>query len=169
MQPLSHLLGAYYKIPWLAGTRVQVIANAAVILSREHGGPEVLNIEDVPDPVAGESEVVVEVGYCGICGSDLHLYDSEMAGGGIVMGLSTAVGEAITLEKGAVVQSNFGDYPILKMEGAPASIDVHFLESGAPMGGLGEPGVPPSAPALANALFAATGKRIRSLPIVAIS
>lgn len=85
------------------------------------------------------------------------------------MGLSTAMGEAITLEKGAVMQTNFADYPILKMSGAPATIDVHFIESGAPMGGLGEPGVPPAAPALANALFAVTGKRIRQLPIVAIS
>lgn len=104
------------------------------------------------------------------CGRTVNPSNGEnQIQGGIVMGLSTAVGEAITLEKGAVVQSNFGDYPILKMDGAPASIDVHFIESGAPMGGLGEPGVPPSAPALANALFAATGKRIHSLPIVAIS
>ena len=49
-------------------------------------GRRAMTYEDVPDPVAGESEVVVEVGYCGICGSDLHLYDSEMAGGGIVLG-----------------------------------------------------------------------------------
>ena len=104
------------------------------------------------------------------CGRTVNPSNGEnQIQGGIVMGLSTAVGEAITLEKGAVVQRNFGDYPILKMEGAPASIDVHFIESGAPMGGLGEPGVPPSAPALANALFAVTGKRVRSLPIVAIS
>jgi isoquinoline 1-oxidoreductase subunit beta len=64
-----------------------------------------------------------------------------------------------------VQQSSFPDYPILKMGDAPPTIDVHFIESGAPMGGIGEPGVPPAAPALANALFAATGKRIRELPI----
>jgi isoquinoline 1-oxidoreductase subunit beta len=104
------------------------------------------------------------------CGTTVNPLNAEnQIQGGITMGLSTAIGEAITLEKGAVVQSNFGDYPILKMAGAPASIDVHFIESGAPMGGLGEPGVPPAAPALANALFAATGKRIRQLPIVANS
>ena len=78
----------------------------------------------------------------------------------------TAIGEAITLDKGAVQQSNLTDYPILKMAEAPAVQDIHFLNSGANMGGIGEPGVPPAAPALANALFAATGKRIRSLPIL---
>ncbi len=83
--------------------------------------------------------------------------------GGIVMALSTCIDEAITLDKGAVVQSNFHDYPLLKLAEAP-EVDVHFLDSNASMGGLGEPGVPPTAPALANAIFAATGKRIRQLP-----
>jgi isoquinoline 1-oxidoreductase beta subunit len=84
--------------------------------------------------------------------------------GGILMGLSAAMGEAITLTGGAVDQHSFTDYPILKLADAP-QIDVHFIESGATIGGLGEPGLPPAAPALANALFAATGKRIRHLPI----
>jgi isoquinoline 1-oxidoreductase subunit beta len=83
--------------------------------------------------------------------------------GGIIMALSSCVDEAITLEKGAVVQSNFHDYRLLKMAEAP-DVDVYFLESNASMGGLGEPGVPPTAPALANAIFAATGTRIRQLP-----
>lgn len=83
--------------------------------------------------------------------------------GGIIMALSSCIDEAITLDKGAVVQSNFHDYPLLKLAEAPA-VEVHFMESNAPMGGLGEPGVPPTAPALANAIFAATGKRIRQLP-----
>jgi isoquinoline 1-oxidoreductase subunit beta len=83
--------------------------------------------------------------------------------GGIIMGLSSCVDEAITLDKGAVLQSNFNDYPLLKLAEAP-DVEVHFLESDASMGGLGEPGVPPTAPALANAIFAATGKRIRQLP-----
>ena len=86
--------------------------------------------------------------------------------GGIIMGLSAAIGEQITIEKGAVIQSNFDNYPILKLADSPTAIDVHFIESGAKMGGIGEPGLPPAAPALANALFAATGKRIRQLPIV---
>lgn len=86
--------------------------------------------------------------------------------GGTIMGLSSAIGEAITLDKGAVQQSNFSDYPILKMADAPLVQDIHFINSGAYMGGIGEPGVPPAAPALANALFAATGKRVRNLPIL---
>jgi isoquinoline 1-oxidoreductase beta subunit len=100
---------------------------------------------------------------CGTCVNPLN--GEAQVAGGIVMALSAAIGEAITLDKGAVVQSNFGDYPILKLAETP-EIDVHFIESGAKMGGLGEPGVPPASPALANALFAATGKRIRQLPIL---
>jgi isoquinoline 1-oxidoreductase beta subunit len=82
------------------------------------------------------------------------------------MGLSSAIGEAITLEKGKVQQSNLSEYLLLNMAQSPLVQDIHFLNSGAPMGGIGEPGVPPAAPALANALFAATGKRIRNLPIM---
>jgi isoquinoline 1-oxidoreductase beta subunit len=101
------------------------------------------------------------------CGSVVNPRNAEaQVMGGIVMGLSTAIGEAITLDKGAVMQSNFGDYDVLKLADAPA-IAVHFLASDAEMGGLGEPGLPPAAPALANALFAATGKRVRQLPILA--
>lgn len=100
------------------------------------------------------------------CGTTVNPRNAEaQVMGGIVMALSVALGEEITLDKGAVVQANFNDYPILKLADAPRQIDVHFIESGAPMGGIGEPGVPPAPPALTNALFAATGKRIRQLPI----
>lgn len=86
--------------------------------------------------------------------------------GATIMGLSAAIGEAITLDKGAVQQSNFTDYQVMKMADVPPVHDIHFIISGAPMGGMGEPGVPPAAPALANALFVLTGKRIRSLPLL---
>lgn len=100
------------------------------------------------------------------CGTTVNPLNAEaQIQGGIIMGLSSAIHEAITLQDGAVTQSNFGDYPVLKLAEAP-QIDVHFIESGAPIGGIGEPGTPPAAPALANALFAATGKRIRTLPIL---
>ncbi len=100
------------------------------------------------------------------CGTTVNPRNAEaQVMGGVIMGLSAAIGEEITLDKGAVVQSNFSDYPILKLADAPANIDVHFIESGAKIGGLGEPGLPPVAPALSNALFAITGKRIRQLPI----
>lgn len=84
--------------------------------------------------------------------------------GGIVMGLSSAIHEEITIDKGAVVQTSFSDYPLLTLAETP-EIHIEFVDSGGPIGGLGEPGLPPAAPALANALFAATGKRIRGLPI----
>jgi isoquinoline 1-oxidoreductase subunit beta len=101
------------------------------------------------------------------CGTTVNpLNAAAQIEGGLIMGLSSAIGEQITLDKGAVVESNFGDYPVMKLADAP-EIDVHFIESGAKMGGIGEPGLPPAAPALANALFALTGKRIRQLPILA--
>jgi isoquinoline 1-oxidoreductase beta subunit len=80
------------------------------------------------------------------------------------MGLSAALGEAITIKNGAVVQRSFPDYPILRMDQVPA-IDITFLESDGPLGGLGEVGLPPVAPALANAIYAASGRRVRSLPL----
>lgn len=102
------------------------------------------------------------------CGTTVNPLNAEaQIMGGLIMGLSSAIGEQVTLDKGAVVQSNFGDYPILKAADAPPAVDVHFIESGAKTGGIGEPGLPPASPALANALAAATGKRVRNLPVLA--
>jgi isoquinoline 1-oxidoreductase beta subunit len=83
---------------------------------------------------------------------------------GITFGLSAALYGAITLKNGRVEQGNFHDYPIVRMEAMPR-VEVHIIESGEPPGGVGEPGVPPIAPAVANALFAASGARVRSLPM----
>jgi len=82
---------------------------------------------------------------------------------GIVYGLSAAVGQQITFADGAVEQSNFHDYDALRMNQCPA-IEVELLENAQRMGGAGEPGTPPSMPALGNAIFALTGKRLRALP-----
>jgi len=84
--------------------------------------------------------------------------------GGIGFGLSAALGEEVRVEAGRVVQSNFHDYPVLRMSQMP-EIEVLLVPSGEAPGGVGEPGTPPIAPAVANALFALTGQRIRSLPI----
>jgi isoquinoline 1-oxidoreductase subunit beta len=84
--------------------------------------------------------------------------------GAIVFGLSAALYGEITLSKGAVEQQNFPDYPVVRLADCPA-IEVHIIESDAPFGGGGEPGTPPVAPAVTNAIFAATGIRIRELPI----
>ncbi len=84
--------------------------------------------------------------------------------GGIGFGLSAALHGAITLKDGRVEQSNFHDYPVLRMDEMPA-VEVHIVPSREKPGGAGEPGTPPIAPAVCNALFALTGKRIRRLPI----
>jgi isoquinoline 1-oxidoreductase subunit beta len=84
--------------------------------------------------------------------------------GSIVYGLSAALYGKITLKDGKVEQGNFHDYPVLRMNEMP-KVEVHILPSTAAPGGIGEPGTPPIAPAVVNAIFAATGKRIRSLPI----
>jgi len=127
-----------------------IVAHVIEASIKEDGSPKVLKVTTVVD--AGS-----------IVNPDGAAAQIE---GGTIMGLSSAIGEAITLDKGAVQQSNLTDYPILKLADAPPVHDIHFIESGAPMGGIGEPGVPPAAPALANALFALTGKRIRSLPLL---
>jgi len=84
--------------------------------------------------------------------------------GGIIFGLTAALKTEITLEKGRVQQRNFNDYPMVRMFESPA-IEVFIVPSTEHPTGVGEPGVPPVAPAVANAIFAATGKRVRRLPI----
>ncbi len=87
--------------------------------------------------------------------------------GAAVMGLSLAMHSEITFKNGKVDQSNFNDYVVMRTNEVPREIHVHLTPSdfSVPPGGVGEPGVPPVAPALTNAIFAATGKRIRELPI----
>ena len=84
--------------------------------------------------------------------------------GAIVYGLSAALYGRITLKDGKVEQGNFNDYPVLRMSEMP-KVEVHILPSREKPGGIGEPGTPPIAPAVVNAIYAATGKRLRSLPI----
>jgi isoquinoline 1-oxidoreductase beta subunit len=86
--------------------------------------------------------------------------------GSVVWALSSMAAEQVTLKEGAAEQRNFDSYPILRMGSAP-QVDVHIIRSGERMGGVGEPGVPPTAPAVCNAIFAATGRRLRSLPLTA--
>lgn len=87
--------------------------------------------------------------------------------GAAVMGMSNALYSGITFKNGAVEQSNYSDYNVTRMSNFPLRVDVHIIETPETThaGGVGEPGVPPFAPALANAIFAATGKRLRNLPM----
>ncbi len=85
--------------------------------------------------------------------------------GGIAYGLSAALFGAITFTNGRVQQSNFDDYPMLRITDMPR-VEVHIVPSAEAPGGIGEPGLPPAAPAVVNAIFAATGQRLRKLPVV---
>jgi isoquinoline 1-oxidoreductase beta subunit len=98
------------------------------------------------------------------CGTALNPDSVEhQIEGAVAYGLSAALRGEITMAQGAVVQGNFDDYEPLRMQEMPA-VEVHRMPSTAAPGGLGEPGLPPIAPAVANALFAATGRRLRKLP-----
>ena len=83
---------------------------------------------------------------------------------GIVYGLTAALKGEINIDDGQVRQSNFHDYPLLTMAEMPR-VEVHIVPSSDDPGGVGEPGTPPIAPAVANAVFAATGRPVRKLPI----
>lgn len=134
------------------------------IAVHESFGSLVAQVAEVSVSPAGE--VTVHRVVCAVdCGPIVNpdTVRAQMESG-IVFGLSAALYGRITFKDGRVEQSNFHDYPILRMNAMP-SIEVYLVDSAAPMGGVGEPGVPPIAPAVANAIFAATGKRIRRLPI----
>jgi isoquinoline 1-oxidoreductase subunit beta len=99
------------------------------------------------------------------CGDVVHLDGATaQVEGGIIFALSAALLSEITIEGGRVVETNFRDYPMIHLKDAP-KVTTAFVRSDAPLGGLGEPCVPPLAPAITNAIHAATGIRVRELPI----
>jgi isoquinoline 1-oxidoreductase beta subunit len=100
---------------------------------------------------------------CGFCVNPLGV-EAQMQSA-INFGLAQALKSEITVSNGRVNQTNFNDYEVLRMNEAPLAIEVHIITNHERSGGVGEPGVPPIAPAVINAIFAATGKRVRRLPI----
>jgi len=154
----------------LAGWDKPLEAKAALRRGRgiaifESFGSVVAEVCEVAVDAAGVVRVerVVAVVDCGIVvNPDTAQAQVE---GGILFGLSAALGEQITIEGGKVVQGNFHEYPLLRLPDAPR-LEIEFIRSDAAPGGLGEPGTPPIAAALANAVFAATGTRVRRLPLL---
>ncbi len=115
---------------------------------------------------AKSGAVTVHKVTCAVdCGTVVNpaIVSAQMMGA-ITMGLSAALKEKIELANGGIKSKNFADYELLRMREAP-DVDVHIVKSGEKLTGIGEPGLPPAAPAVANAVFAATGARVRELPM----
>jgi isoquinoline 1-oxidoreductase beta subunit len=85
--------------------------------------------------------------------------------GSVVDGLGALLTQELNIERGRVVQGNFHEYPLIRITESPAKIETHFLSTDHPTTGIGEPAIPPVAPAVCNAIFAATGKRVRQMPL----
>jgi isoquinoline 1-oxidoreductase beta subunit len=128
-------------------------------------GSSVAEVAEVS--VSADGAIRVHRVVCAIdCGSTVNPDTiASQIEGAVVFGLSAALYGGITIRNGAVEQKSFDDYPIMTLRDAPA-VEVHILSSRRPPGGVGEPGVPPLAPAVANAVFAAAAKRVRSLPLL---
>ena len=115
--------------------------------------------------VAADGEIRVDRVFCALDAGIIVNPDAVVAQmeGGIIFGVTTALMSAISFDQGAVIETNFHDFPMQRIANAP-EIEVSLLESDGPPCGVGEPGVVPTAGAIANAIFAATGRRLRSLP-----
>jgi isoquinoline 1-oxidoreductase beta subunit len=120
----------------------------------------------VVDVAVDQGEVAVKRVVCAVdCGMVVNPNTVEaQVQGGIIFGITAALYSEITIKDGRVEQNNFTDYRMLRIDETPP-IDVHIVKSSEAPGGIGEPGTAALAPALTNAIFAATGKRLRQLPV----
>ena len=158
---LKHVLEfAAEKAGW--GTPLPSGRARGIALVEDKGGL----VAEVAEVSVSDGQVRVHRVTCAVdCGQIIHRgIVSAQIEGSVVAGLTAALYGEITLEGGRVKQSNFHDYPMLRMSEMP-EVEVHLVTNTEEPGGAGEPGVPPIAPAVTNALFALTGKRIRRLPI----
>jgi len=128
------------------------LSYTAVVASVVHDAQGVLRVD--------EAWITIDAGKV----MNLDRVRSQMEGS-LIFGMSLALYGAITMKGGVVQQSNFHDLKLVRIGAAPRQIHVSVIESDAPPGGVGEPGLPPVAPAIANAVFALTGQRVRELPI----
>lgn len=134
-----------------------------VALQEYHNTP-VAMVADIS--VADDGQVNVHRVVCAVdCGTVINpkIVEAQLVGG-IVFGLTATLKSSITVEKGRVQQNNFDEFSLLRMDEVP-KVDVYVTKTKEPPSGIGEVGVPPIAPAVTNAIFAATGKRVRSIPV----
>jgi isoquinoline 1-oxidoreductase beta subunit len=122
----------------------------------------VVEVEVLPDGtvLVPRATVAVDAGF--IANPDRARAQME---GALVMAMSNVLASEVTFANGRVVQANYRDYAVMRMRAAPRVVDVHLVPSEGLPGGIGEPGVPPACGAIANAICAATGVRVRTLPV----
>lgn len=144
----------------LKGAASYVPARTAQFRSRSRLRGDHVSIS--PKPVSGAASVLPTLAQSmGV----MAMVTRAQFEGAAVFGASLARFGEITATNGVVDQANFDSYPVSRMNEAPYQTNVYIVESSAPPAGVGEPGVPPFTPALCNAIFAATGKRVRELPL----
>ena len=137
--------------------------NQGIALQVFHNTPAAMVAEV---SMADNGQVSVHNVTCAVdCGTVINpkIVEAQIISG-VTFGLTATLKSAITIEQGQIQERNFDDFPLLRMDEVP-HVDVYLVESNAPPSGIGEVGVPPIAPAVTNAIYAATGIRVRSLPV----
>jgi isoquinoline 1-oxidoreductase beta subunit len=126
----------------------------------------IAQVAEVTVSKEGQLKVDRVVSGCDIGAQVVNLSGAEnQVEGSVIDGLGVLMTQELNIDRGRVVQSNFHDYPLIRITDAPTKIETYFLKTDNPTTGLGEPAIPPVAPAICNAIFAATGKRVRQMPL----